>query len=396
MGEDGVPPGSVPPGSVPPGSVPPGSVLPGSVPPGSGWSGSDRSGSDRSLSVPPGDGPATEPIPAMTWLLRDWWDPAWDENWWGPVRDVAHATGAGGEAAAPAADPATPEAHQGRPGGRPQVHQGRPGGGPQVHEGRPGDGPGVRLRGVARPAVAERAETAPAPSWGRVLATTVSLSASRRLTRLRGSRTRLVATAMLGAGLLATAAGAAGLLVTGHSLTAAVRPAAKPSSVPVPPGRAVTPVWLATVQQTARPVWLTIPAIGVRAAVVQLGLNPDGTLQVPTSTTVTGWYTGSPRPGAIGSAIIVGHVDSRAGPGVFFWLRTMRPGERVYVRRADGTLAVFTVTRVSMYAKDHFPTAAVYGPVPDAELRLITCGGVFDPSLGSYLSNVVVYARLTG
>jgi len=129
--------------------------------------------------------------------------------------------------------------------------------------------------------------------------------------------------------------------------------------------------------------------------VQELGLNPDGTLQVPTSTTMTGWYTGSPRPGAVGSAIIVGHVDSRAGPAVFFWLRTMRAGERVYVRRADGTLAVFTVTSVQMYAKDHFPTSTVYGPVPDAELRLITCGGVFDPSLGSYLSNVVVYARLS-
>jgi hypothetical protein len=383
MGEDGVPPGSVPPGSVPPGSH---------------WSGSGRSGS-----VPPGDGPATEPIPAMTWLLRDWWDPAWDEDWWGPVRDVAQATGAGGEVVAAAAGPATPEVHQGRPGSGPEVRGDGLGsgpevygGGPEVYGGGPGGGPGIRLRGVARPAAADRAQTAPAPSWGRVLATTVSLSVSRRLTRRRGSRARLVAAAMLGAGLLATAAGAAGLLVTGHSLTAAVRPAAKPSSVPIPPGRAVTPVWLATVQQTARPVWLTIPAIGVRAAVVQLGLNPDGTLQVPTSTTVTGWYTGSPRPGAIGSAIIVGHVDSRAGPAVFFWLRTMRPGERVYVKRADGTLAVFTVTRVRMYAKDDFPTAAVYGPVPDAELRLITCGGVFDPSLGSYLSNVVVYAQLTG
>jgi sortase (surface protein transpeptidase) len=325
MGEDGVPPGSIPPPSVPP--------------PG----------------VSPVDGPPTEPIPAMTWLLRDWWDPAWDAEWWGPVREATPATGAGAAAAPPAAVLARPA---------------------------------IPPRGAVRPA--------PAPSWGRVLATTVSLSVSRRLTRLRGSRARLVAAAMLGAGLLATAAGAAGLVVAGHSLTAATRPAARPSSVPVPPGRAVTPVWLATVQQTARPVWLTIPAIGVRAPVEELGLNPDGTLQVPASTTVTGWYTDSPRPGAIGSAVIVGHVDSRAGPAVFFWLRTMRPGDRVYVRRADGSLAVFTVTNVRMYAKNHFPTAAVYGPVPDAELRLITCGGIFDRSLGSYLSNVVVYARLTG
>ncbi len=117
---------------------------------------------------------------------------------------------------------------------------------------------------------------------------------------------------------------------------------------------------------------------------------------MPDSTAVAGWFTGSPRPGAIGSAVIAGHVDSRTGPAVFFWLRTMRPGERIYVGRADGTLAVFTVTSVRMYPKDEFPTAAVYGPVPDAELRLITCGGIFDQSLGSYLSNVVVFARLTG
>jgi sortase (surface protein transpeptidase) len=89
-------------------------------------------------------------------------------------------------------------------------------------------------------------------------------------------------------------------------------------------------------------------------------------------------------------------VDSRSGPGIFFWLRTLRPGDRVYVGRADGTMAVFTITAVRKFAKDQFPTAAVYGPVPDAELRLITCGGVFDRSLGSYLSNVVVFARLSG
>jgi Sortase domain len=345
MGEAGVPPRSVPPASLPPVSLPPGSL-------------------------PPGDGPPTEPMPALTWLLHDWWDPAWDAEWWGPVRDVAEVTEAGGEPTAPPA--------------------------PGRHPGGPDAGPGTPTGGTARSAIADPARPAPVPSWGRVLATTISLSVSRRLTGLRGSRVRVVAASMLGAGLLATAAGAAGLVVAGHSLTAAARAPARPSSVSIPPGRAVTPVWLATVQQTARPVWLTIPAIGVRAAVQELGLNPDGTLQVPTSTTVTGWYTGSPRPGAVGSAIIVGHVDSRIGPAVFFWLRTMRPGEHVYVRRADGTLAVFTVTSVRMYAKDRFPTAAVYGPVPDAELRLITCGGVFDPSLGSYLSNVVVYARLTG
>ena len=141
-----------------------------------------------------------------------------------------------------------------------------------------------------------------------------------------------------------------------------------------------------------RPVALTIPAIGVQTALVDLGLTSTGALQVPSSTSVAGWYTGSPRPGAIGSAVIAGHIDSRLGPGVFFRLSRLRRGDRVYVRRADGTLAVFRVTAVQMYAKDEFPTRAVYGPTPDAELRLITCGGVFDSGLGSYLSNTVVYA----
>jgi sortase (surface protein transpeptidase) len=113
---------------------------------------------------------------------------------------------------------------------------------------------------------------------------------------------------------------------------------------------------------------------------------------VPASTTEAGWYTGSPRPGEIGSAIIAGHIDSTEGPGVFFRLRVLRPGDLVYVRRSDGTLVVFRVYAERMYAKTRFPTERVYGPAPDAELHLITCGGVFDAATGSYLSNVVVYA----
>ena len=210
-----------------------------------------------------------------------------------------------------------------------------------------------------------------------------------------GAHARLLSAAMLSAGLLAAGAGTAGLVVARTSPSPAVRLAARPSPVAVPSGRTVVPVSLSSVQPTPKPVWLTIPAIGVKAPIINLGLNRNGTLQVPSTTTVAGWYTGSPRPGATGSAVIAGHVDSRTGPGIFFWLRKMRPGERIYVRRADGTLAVFTVTAVRIYTKSNFPTAMVYGPVPDAELRLITCGGTFDYARGSYLSNVVVYARLS-
>jgi hypothetical protein len=107
---------------------------------------------------------------------------------------------------------------------------------------------------------------------------------------------------------------------------------------------------------------------------------------------VAGWYTGSPRPGAIGSAIIVGHVDSVSGPGVFFRLRSLRPRDRIYIRRSDGSLAIFAVTAVREYPKAHFPADLVYGPVPVAALRLITCGGFFDAAIGHYLSNVVAFA----
>jgi sortase (surface protein transpeptidase) len=125
---------------------------------------------------------------------------------------------------------------------------------------------------------------------------------------------------------------------------------------------------------------------------ITLGLTTTGELQVPASTAVAGWYTGSPRPGAIGSSIIVGHIDSRSRPGVFYRLSELAAGDKIYVKRADGTLIEFRVASVQTYLKDRFPTENVYGPVPDAELRLITCGGAFDAATGHYLSNIVVYA----
>jgi len=234
------------------------------------------------------------------------------------------------------------------------------------------------------------------PSWAQVLAATLSLWTSRHLPWLRRFSRRRLAAVALGAGLVAVAVGTTGLAAAAFSPEYAAHLPARPSPIPAPSGRTVLSASLAMAQQAARPVWLSVPAIGVRTSLVDLGLRENGTLQVPSSTAVAGWYTGSPRPGAVGAAVIAGHVDSRSGPGIFFWLRTLRPGDRVYVGRADGTMAVFTVTAVRKFAKDQFPTAAVYGPVPNAELRLITCGGVFDRSLGSYLGNVVVFARLSG
>jgi hypothetical protein len=144
----------------------------------------------------------------------------------------------------------------------------------------------------------------------------------------------------------------------------------------------------------AKPEWLVIPAIDVSTSLVRLGLTVQDTLQVPPTAAVAGWYEGSPRPGEIGSAIIVGHIDSTLGPGVFYHLAELRRGDYVYVIRANHTVAVFEVTALRTYAKARFPRARIYGPVPDAELRLITCGGAFDSASGSYLRNVVAYAIL--
>jgi LPXTG-site transpeptidase (sortase) family protein len=207
---------------------------------------------------------------------------------------------------------------------------------------------------------------------------------------------RPAAALALAAGLVVIAGGTAGLLLTRHA-TPAMRPvAAGVAALPAPTGQIVAPPQSAAPKPVAAPVSLTIPLIGVQTNLITLGLTSLGALQVPSSTSVAGWYTGSPRPGAIGPAIIVGHIDSVSGPGVFFRLDELTRGDKIYVKRADGTLVEFRVTSVQTYLKDDFPTKDVYGPVPDAELRLITCGGAFDAATGHYLSNIVVYATEAG
>ncbi len=147
----------------------------------------------------------------------------------------------------------------------------------------------------------------------------------------------------------------------------------------------------------AAPVSVTVPAIGVEAPLLDLGLNPDGTVQVPPleRDDKAGWYEPGPAPGEIGPAVILGHVDSAEwGPGVFFDLGALAPGEEISVTRADGSVAVFAVDRVEVHRKDDFPTIAVYGNTDDPQLRLITCGGAFDPAARSYEDNIIVFATL--
>ena len=146
------------------------------------------------------------------------------------------------------------------------------------------------------------------------------------------------------------------------------------------------------------PVSVRIPAIGVDSKLLRLGLNSDGTIQVPSIQTSSGkaaWYKYSATPGQIGSSVIEGHVDSYQGPAVFFRLGALHPGDTIDVTLADGITAIFRVTGVREYAKSRFPAKAIYGATDFAALRLITCGGAFDYATGHYLSSTVVFASLT-
>ena len=150
---------------------------------------------------------------------------------------------------------------------------------------------------------------------------------------------------------------------------------------------------------TPVPVRLEIPAIGVATGLQRLGRAGDGTVEVPRGPDqweVAGWYEDGTRPGDPGSAVILGHVDSKAGPAVFYRLRELRPGDRVEVLRAGGSRVAFTVERVARYPKRRFPTADVYYPTLEPMLRLVTCGGAFDPASGHYTDNVIVFATLSG
>jgi sortase (surface protein transpeptidase) len=145
---------------------------------------------------------------------------------------------------------------------------------------------------------------------------------------------------------------------------------------------------------TPVPVRVEIPRIGVASALDRLGRAPDGTVQEPTRWAVAGWYTPGTRPGDPGSAVILGHVDSKRGPAVFFRLRELRRGDMVTIRRADGSSVRFVVERTEQYLKDRFPTDEVYYPTLIPALRLVTCSGEFNATVGRYRSNVIVFATL--
>jgi hypothetical protein len=194
------------------------------------------------------------------------------------------------------------------------------------------------------------------------------------------------------AGVLLILAGAGAVIVAVGSQVHAPQPSQVTAGATGPGGKGEGPSL-----QRSMPVSVDIPAIGVNSVLLHLGVNSDGTMQVPSLVTSAGeaaWYKYSATPGHIGASVIEGHVDSYQGPAVFFRLGALRPGDTVDVTLADGVTAIFRVTGVRRYLKVDFPAKAVYGQTNYAALRLITCGGAFDYTTGHYLSSIIVFASL--
>ncbi|TMR90321.1 class F sortase [Nonomuraea basaltis] len=139
------------------------------------------------------------------------------------------------------------------------------------------------------------------------------------------------------------------------------------------------------------PKSIDIPSIDVEAPLMKLGLEKNGDVQLPPyeKPKVAGWYTGSAVPGEKGASVIIGHVDTKTAPAVFYKLRQLRKGQIVKVERSDGKVVEFKVDAIEQVHKDSFPTRRVY--VEDG-LKLVTCGGKFDFAKGEYVDNVIVYA----
>lgn len=192
-----------------------------------------------------------------------------------------------------------------------------------------------------------------------------------------------------------TALAGAGLLGASFSETptppqpaAAAAPMFDP--VPAPTGTAA-PAHLAR----SEPASVHISRIGVKAKIMTLGLNKDKTLQVPplTKAELAGWYSLGASPGEIGNAVVVGHVTTaETGAAVFFRLGELVKGDKIMIKRKDGSMVFFTVDGVKAYPKKKFPTDLVYGPNQRAGLRLVTCGGKFDAKAHNYVDNVIVFA----
>jgi sortase (surface protein transpeptidase) len=206
---------------------------------------------------------------------------------------------------------------------------------------------------------------------------------------------------LAGIGMAADAAWTAvrGSADSSATVPGTVSTAPPPTSAALPPTSAALPPASASPQEpgmpTSVPVRIVIPAIGVDAPLIRVGqvghsvgVPPLGDLNL------AGWFDRTVTPGQNGPSLIDGHVDSYAGPSVFFNLKNLKPADQIRVLGADGTTAVFRVTWVQIVAKAAFPWHTVLGPTSYPALRLVTCGGPFDSLTGHYIDNIIVYAAI--
>lgn len=225
------------------------------------------------------------------------------------------------------------------------------------------------------------------------------------VSRFRGTVVGPIAAVALALALITgcAASGTDDASTAGRPSSLADSPSFAPSATPQPgvpslgpeQAQSLDPAVVALPVAASTPVRIEIPAIGVDSDLIGLGLEADGTMEIPSGGFPGGWYDGSPTPGEVGPSIVAGHVDWGGSPGIFYRLRELKSGDSVVVSRQDDSVLTFTVSDVEQYPKAEFPTASVYGDIDYAGLRLITCGGVFDGGAGSYDDNIVAYAALT-
>ncbi|MBB5081144.1 class F sortase [Nonomuraea endophytica] len=190
-------------------------------------------------------------------------------------------------------------------------------------------------------------------------------------------------------------AGAIGVVLVGAVLVVVGKPGLEKvleGLTDLVPSAAVAPM------SRSEPVRLEIPGLKLKAGITPRGLNKDGTARVPSASQahLVSWYKHGPAPGEPGAAALFGHVDSTTGPAVFHSVATLRPDALIKVVRADASTAMFRVRSVEAFPKRDFPSERVYSDTDRPELRLITCGGTFDPVKREYADNVVVFAGLAG
>lgn len=161
-----------------------------------------------------------------------------------------------------------------------------------------------------------------------------------------------------------------------------------PTDTPTPAPRKPQP----RPRPVARPTLVEIPSIDVRARIVPVGLNVDGSMEVP-EFGLAGWYERGPKPGQPGPAVVVAHVDSKSGPDVFYRLHELQEGATIRIRRANGTSQTWTMQSSEQTDKDELPVDRIWNDTRRRVLRLVTCGGSFNQATGHYEDNIIVYAN---